>query len=62
MISSTKMINAGSIGYSLDGDPSAEYGIIDISSDGVLNFFQKKISYEVSRYIKQLRKSSFLLK
>ena len=62
MIGLTKMINAGSIGYSLDGDTSAKYGIIDISSDGELNFFQKKIPYESSRYIKQLKKVNFPLK
>lgn len=57
IIGRTLCMNFGAVGYSYDGSTTANYGIIEVQ-ENYLRPIQRQVTYDTSRYIKELKKSS----
>ena len=57
-IGETQIINCGAIGYSLDGENSASYGLLHIPESGQADIEIKRINYDIGKYKREIIRNS----
>ncbi len=57
MLGDMQVINFGAVGYSFDRDTRAAYGILEVTEDGIFPI-QKRVPYDIDRYLKEIKKAA----